>query len=372
MAHLSEGTLRRMFDDPDALAGSDRRHFVDCAECQVRYAAMADDARAVTTLLAVPELKPDLASALKRVQVAPAAKPRFGFQLPILRPSSRPMFAGFAAAVVVAVLAITAFANILPLFQPKTVEAIPVTVADLQSLSALSDYGTVTWSQQPNLKIALNAADAEAIANGMKVPTPGYLPSGISSTVTYGAMSGAVAVFTFDANKAAAAAAKSGKALPKLPAGMDGSKLTVTAGPAVAAVYGNLNTGTGSNSSSTSQNINLPELVIARTAAPVVTTSGQVTTKQFEDYILSMPGVSKELAAAVHAIKDPSTTLLIPVPVQYATSKNVTVQGVNGVAVGDNTGLGSGVIWINGDIFAVAGPIKQDEALKIADGLKTS
>ena len=89
MAHLSEGTLRRMFDDPDALTSSDRQHYAGCAGCQARYAGMADDARAVATLLAAPDLQPDAASAFKRVQSAPAVKPRFGFSLPILPEATR-------------------------------------------------------------------------------------------------------------------------------------------------------------------------------------------------------------------------------------------------------------------------------------------
>src|SRR5207244_8516636 len=64
--------------------------------------------------------------------------------------------------------------------------------------------------------------------------------------------------------------------------------------------------------------------------------------------------------AALNAIGDPTSTLIIPIPIQYATSTAVTVQGVKGVAVGDNTGLGSGVIWIKGNVFAVAGPLKQE------------
>ena len=361
-----------MFDDPDALTGSDRTHYASCAECQARYTGMAEDARSAATLLAAPELKLDLASAFNRVQAAPAAKPRFGFSLPILRPASRPMFAGLAAAVVLAALVVTAFANVLPLFQPKTVATVPVTVADIQSLSALSDYGTLTWSQQPNPQIVLSAADAEKIA-GFKAPVAKYLPKGTSSTITYGAMAKAVAVFTFDAAKAQAAAAKSGKALPKLPTGMDGAKLTVTAGPAIIEIYGTLNLGSeansNANSNGSSQNINLPELVIAESVAPLVT-STQVTAKQLEDYVLSMPGISKELAAAVRAIGDPSGTLLIPVPIQYATSTPVTIQGSHGVALGDNTGLGSAVVWIKGNVFAVGGPQKQSEVVKVANNLK--
>jgi hypothetical protein len=366
VAHLSEGTLRRLVDDPDALTGSDRRHYMDCAACQARNKGMADDARTAATMLSAPELKLDVATAFKRVQAAPAAKPRFGFSLPILRPSRQPMFAVGAAAVVVA-LAITAFANILPLFQPKTVQPVPVTFADLQALEQLSAYGTLTWSTQPKPQIVLTAADAKAIS-GLDVPVVSKLPAGVSSTVTYAAMPGAVAVFTFDAKKAADAAAATGKSLPKLPSGMDGAKLTVTVGPAVVEVFGDMNAAAGNDSSS--QNINLPQLIVAKSAVPVVT-STQVTAKQLENYILSVPGLSPELAAAIRSIGDPATTLPIPVPVEYATSSKVSINGDPGVALGDNTGLGSGVIWIHKtNVFVVAGSLKQSAAVDIARNLK--
>jgi hypothetical protein len=368
-----------MIDDPDAISGSDRRHYVDCKDCQARHSGMTDDARTVATLLAAPELKVDVASAFKQVQLAPAAKPRFGFGLPILRPASRTMLAGLGAAAVMIVLVVTAFANILPLFQPKTVAPVAITVADVQSLQALGDYGTLTWSVNPNPQIVLTADEAKQIS-GLNVPKVGKLPTGVSSNITYAAMPKAVAVFTFDAKKAEAAAAKTGKALPKLPAGVDGAKLTVTVGPAVIEVFGNVNSknpnsqDTSGSSSSNANNgpsdINLPQLVVAESTAPLVT-STQVTAKQLENYILSMPGISPQLAASLRAIGDPSTTLLIPVPIQYATSSKVTVQGVPGVALGDNTGAGAGVIWIkNGKVFAVAGFLKQSEVLKIANGLK--
>jgi hypothetical protein len=366
VAHLSEGTLRRLVDDPDALTGSDRRHYMDCAACQTRNKGMADDARAAATLLFAPELKLDVATAFKRVQTAPAAKPRFGFSLPILRPSTRPMFAGLAAAAIVVALAITAFANILPLFQPKTVQPVPVSFADLQSLSSLSAYGTLTWSTKPQPQVVLSAADAKAIS-GLDVPVV-KLPKGVSSTVTYAAMPKAVAVFTFDAKKAADAAATTGKPLPKLPSGIDGAKLTVTVGPAVVEVFGDMNATSGGNSNS--QNINLPQLIVAKSAVPVVT-STQVTAKQLEDYILSMPGLTPQLAAAIRSIGDPATTLPIPVPVEYASSSKVSINGDPGVALGDNTGLGAGVIWIHKtNVFVVAGSLKQSVVVDIARNLK--
>ena len=52
MAHLTEGTLRRMVDDPDVRTAADARHMESCAECQGRFKAVSDDARTIATLLA--------------------------------------------------------------------------------------------------------------------------------------------------------------------------------------------------------------------------------------------------------------------------------------------------------------------------------
>jgi hypothetical protein len=90
-----------------------------------------------------------------------------------------------------------------------------------------------------------------------------------------------------------------------------------------------------------------------------------------EDYLLSLPGISPGLAGAVRALKDPTTTLPIPVPIEYASSKTVSVQGVQGVLVGDNTGAGAGVVWIkNNLVYAVAGPLKEADVLSVANGLR--
>jgi hypothetical protein len=274
-----------------------------------------------------------------------------------------------AAATIIFALVITAVAQGV-FFQPQTIQAVPVSVADLQSLDGLGDFGTLAWTTKPAPQLVTSAAEA-ATVSGLHVPVVGTLPSGVSSNVTYAAMPAAVGVFTFDAAKAAAAAAKAGKTLPAMPAGMDGSKLTVTVGPAVVEVFGNLNLPTGgvSTAPDTSQ-LTLPQLVVGASSAPVVTSTG-VSTQQLEEYLLSLPGVSPKLAAAIRAVKDPSTTLPIPIPIEYATSKTVTVQDVDGLAVGDNTGLGAGVIWIkNGTVYGVAGSLKQDAILNLANGLK--
>ena len=357
-----------MVDDPDARTGVDNTHLLRCPECKARFEAVSDDAHSIATLLVVPAAHIDVARAFNRVMNAPAARPRFGFRLPVVRPGPRPIVLAFAAAIAAVALLASAVALNQGSWTPNTVTPVPVTVADMQALSQLADYGTVTWTKQPSLQIVTSASDAAAVAGGLQPPTVSNLPKGVSPNITYAAMPQAVAVFTFSADKAAGAAAKHGKTLPALPKGMDGAQLTVTVGPAVGEIFGNINQ--NQNSGSDTSQINLPQLLVGASSAPVAT-STQVTVKQMEDTILAQPGISAELKAAIRAIGNPGTTLPIPVPVQYATSRNVTIQGVNGVALGDNTGVGSAVIWVkNHVVYAVAGSIKQSDAIDIANNLK--
>jgi hypothetical protein len=353
-----------MVDDPDAHSGADKRHLETCAECQARYGTVSKDALAISSLMTAPELTVDVASAFNRVRTAPAARPRFGFRLPVMRPGSRPVVLAFATAVAAIALLVTAIAQDSNTFTPQTLTPVPVTMADMQALSQLSAYGTITWTKQPQPQIVTSAAEATSVS-GLPVPKVATLPTGVSSTVTYAAMGQATAVFTFSSAKAAAAAAQAGKTLPALPAGIDGAQLTVTVGPAVAEIYGNMSAAAGSDPTSAG----LPQLIVGETSAPVATSS-QVTVVQFENYLLSQPGISPELTAAIKAIGDPSTTLPIPIPVQFATSSTVTVQDVQGLALGDNTGVGAGVIWIkNGVVYGVVGTIKRDDAVNVANQL---
>jgi len=364
VAHLTDGTLRRMVDDPDARAGADAAHLDGCADCRSRLEVIASDAKAIATLLDVPDVKPDVARAYERVAAAPRTAP----VIPLRLPGSRPARFGFIAAVAAAALVVVAFAADGFFFQPTQVKTVPITVADVQSLSQLADYGTISWAKQPEFQVTTSAAEAAQIAGGMQAPSVSNLPSSVSHTVTYVAMSQAQATFTFSAAKAQQAAAQHGKSAPALPAGMDGATLTITVGPAVGEIFGNLNQPTSASASP--ESINLPQLIVAKSAAPTAS-STQVSVSDLENFLLAQPGITSQLRDAIKAVGDPSSTLLIPVPIEYATSTQVTVQGVPGVALGDNTGLGSAAVWLKGgQLYVVAGSIKQSEAIDIANNLK--
>jgi hypothetical protein len=247
--------------------------------------------------------------------------------------------------------------GLLTIFEPKQFTAIPVSTADLQSLPDLQQYGTMHAPSMPSPR-AVDSAAAAAATTGQRVLVPGTAPSGVTGRVQYAVIGRTTGSFTFSASLVRAAARASGKPLAPMPASLDGSVLQVTVGPVVVATYGQAS----GNS--------LPELVIAQAPLPTVTSTG-ARVPAIEQYLLSQPGVSPQLAASIRAIGDPTTTLPIPIPIDLAQADHVAVQGVTGLAIGDNTGVGSGVIWQkDGMVYGVAGSLPESQVLAIARALQ--
>jgi hypothetical protein len=302
---------------------------------------------------------------------------------------AKPAGGVIAAAALVGALALTPAGSLaqsfITIFEPQQVVPVPVTSGELQSLPNLRDYGTMTQSAPPTAQQVASAA-AAAAATGLVVHAPASLPAGVPTNVTYTVLSQGTASFTFSAAKAQAAAAATGKTLPAMPAGLDGSTLQVTIGPAVVATYGGTMGISGGDTrlrgrragikgvvtgrATAQREGDIPTLVVAEAAPPRITSTG-ASAQEIEDYLLAQPGVSPQLAAEIKAIGDPTTALPIPVPVERATAQTVQVQGTSGLAVGDNTGVGSGVIWEkDGVVYGVAGALPQSQILAIANSLQ--
>jgi hypothetical protein len=279
---------------------------------------------------------------------------------------------GVAAAASVALVAVLLTASgvaetILTIFEPKQVVAVPITSADFTSAAGFGRYGTLTWSVPPKPYDVPDLATAKK-DSGLTVLTPSQLPAGVSiATVRYGVMPRTTATFTFSADITRQTAASVGRTPPPMPANIDGSKLFITGGPAVVQFFADGTApATGAGASPLGD---LPKLIIAQGKGPTVQSDG-VTVEQLQQYLLAQPGISPALAAQIKAIKDPSSTLPIPIPVDMASSKQITVQGVQGVFVGDSTGLGSAVIWSkDGMVFGVAGTLSEAEILAVANSL---
>lgn len=361
MAHLSDGVLRRMYDEPLAIPEVARGHFSRCDRCQERFAEVAGTARSAQSALATPAAAVDASAAYRQVAAA-LERPRWAWVPRLGTPRFRvTAIAGLAAAALTVLVVSTPLAqDMTQVFSPKQVQPVPITTSSFAGMPDLSNWGTVKVITQPELE----QVDGAGQAAGSDLPRldRAAVPSGLPAA-QYARIGQGSGTFTFDAAKAQAAAQREGAKAPALPASLNGSVLQVTAGPAEVAIYGNLDPKQVSAG-------NVPPLVIAAGKAPVVTSTG-ATVQQIENAVLAQPGISPEVAAEIRAIGDPTSTLPIPVPVDKASSHTVTLRdGTQATYVGDNTGVYAGVIWIKGGVvYAAGGSLHEAELVAVANSL---
>ncbi|HEX4755685.1 MAG TPA: hypothetical protein VH661_08025 [Candidatus Dormibacteraeota bacterium] len=365
MRHLSEGMLRRVHDDSFAASNDERAHLAGCDRCRQRMSDVARDAQLATRLFAgTGDGRTAVEPALARLrsQFASGAATATGGPSAPRRIRSRRWALGVIAAPVLAVVLVVSAnaAGWLSIFSPTTVAPISLTVGDVSGLPDLSGYGTMHVNQPDSHEVG--SAAAAAAATGLPVLRPA-VTADVPAQVRWQVIGTGSATFTLDASAANAAAARAGRAAPQIPSNLDGASVTVNAGPGVVAVYG------GSATSGELGGANLPALIIGEGLRPTASTNG-ATLAQLEDFLVSQPSISPQLAAEIRAIGQPASTLPIPVIAGVMTSQTITIDGVRGVVTGDSTGLGTAVIWEkDGIVRVVAGALARSEVISIAQSL---
>ena len=296
------------------------------------------------------------------------------------RPVTSRWLQGLAAAagvvIVASALTLSGVAeSVLKIFEPKSVVAVPISESDLNYLGqacaglnfqeCMGAYGTFEWTAPPQPKEVSSRSQASALA-GFTALAPSSLPSSVTGDPRYGVINRSTATFTFSADTTRQSAARVNRTAPPMPANIDGSRLFITGGPAVLQIWGApARTPTASGAYP-----DIPTLVVGQAKAPTVSSDG-ITVDELRSYLLSQPGISPQLAAAIRAIGDPSSTLPVPVPAELAVSHPVTVQGVQGLFIGDNTGIAGAVIWQkDGMMFEVIGSFTESQALAIANSMR--
>lgn len=255
--------------------------------------------------------------------------------------------------------------TLLTIFEPRQVATVRFDPTDLSGVPDPSAYGTLTWLEQPTSAQAADATSAVAIA-GFRPLVPSALPQGVPTAARFSVMSRGRATFQFDEAKAREAAEKVGRTAPAMPASIAATTLTMTGGPAILQMYG----AAPNAPSSTSPWGGNPPILIVQARAPVVTSNG-ATVEELRDYALAQPGIPAALAAQIRAIGDPVGTLLIPLSLNASDARSVNVQGVQGLLFGDNTGLGSGVVWLkDGFVHVILGSVTEADLLSLAASLR--
>ena len=351
--HPSDGTLRRLVDEPAGVADADRAHVAGCPECLRGLAAARADAAAAAAVLTV-DAAPDVDRAWQRLT---STQPGAAAPSPARRrrPLRSPLVAALGVAVILAGAGAAAAADWLQIFRTEQVAPVSVSNDDLVALPDLSAYGQLDVVAQPDVRQVADAAAARQ-ATGLDVPEVGALPAGVTGEPEYAVGGQVVAEFTFSAARAAQAAAAAGETLPPVPPGLDGSRFRLVAGPGVAATW--------------SEARGVPALVVARVAAPAAFSSG-VPFETARDYLLSLPGLPDDLAEQLRGFTADGATLPLPIPAELATSSATEVDGHPATVVATRDGTLTGVVWVeDGVVTGVAGTLTEDEVLGVAKGLR--
>jgi hypothetical protein len=260
----------------------------------------------------------------------------------------RPAVAAAAVAAVLAGAGTAAANDWIEVFETQQLTPISLSVADLVGLPDLSDYGEVAVSGSPDVREVPDAATAAA-ETGLEVPKVTALPRGVGGEPIYQVGEQVSVTFTFATDHAAQTGTR-------LPPGLEGSGIRLTAGPGVAAMW--------------SSESGPPALIVARAVAPTASSSG-VAFETARDYVLSLPGLPDDVAAQLRAFTADGSTLPLPVPTDQVTTSSAQVHGSPATVLTSRDRTLAAVVWVDeGIVTVVAGSLDADEVLSVARDLQ--
>ncbi len=362
MHHVPSPVLRRLVDEPLAVADRARSHLAGCDRCQAESTEIAGDAARAARLLGAPAKISDVD--LEWILLQDQLREPGAAQHPATRrPRRMPrrlarVSVGAGAAVVAGVLAVgaAAAAVLTTVYAPTQVAPVRVSPNDLQAITNITGIGTsglpdglppsgsrqlafgdVSWTTAGRAQQVGSIARASALTR-LAFPAPATLPAGVGA-VSRIMIQPQVTVTVHFSQKAGPAVA--------------GSTLQVTAGPAIAVQYGG-----------SSGRTSLVTLAIVAARRPVASSTG-ATAGQLETFVLSRPGLPAGLAKELRLLG--STTLPVPVP-SGMWELQEHIGGAPAVLVTDPDGFASGVIWESRDriVHAVGGLLDKEDVLSVA------
>lgn len=359
MRHPNDGTLRRLVDEPSGVADADREHVASCPSCLAGVAVAQEDAALTDAALDVPT-HVDVDTGWERLSLAADAgagdRQRTNGHA-ARRWQSRlrsPVVAGIGVLALLTGAGAAAAGEWLQIFSTEQVAPVTITQEDLVELPDLTAYGEVEVVDEVHVREVASAAAAEQ-ATGLEAPLVDDLPQGVTGQPAFEVVDQVGGVFTFSADEARRTAAAEGDTLPRPPAGLDGSRFRLEAGPGLAAIW--------------SEERGLPALVVARAVAPTAYSSG-VPFETARDYLLSLPGLPEDVASQLRSFSADGETLPVPVQDDLMTSSSTDVDGVEATLIEARDGTMAAVIWVeDGVVTAVAGSVTADEVLAVARGL---
>ncbi len=370
MRHVPDGTLRRLADEPLAVADREARHMATCARCRARSDQICSNAALAEKVFSSHVAFSGTNLAWARHQGRFSVVTVEGATVHARRPrhwrlmgSSLGTGATLAATGVVLAGVAAAATLTTTVFAPTKVAPVAVSGADITALAGLLDvhspsaligfsapsgsqtlpFGTLRWTSNGNSRRVASLGAAEK-ATGLKLSLPSTTPNGI------GAPNGFFVVPKLTATIVLAASAGNG---------LSGSSLVATLGPGAGVTYAGTTGGLG-----------IYPLGILTIARPVATSTG-ATTNQLEKFLLSQPGIPPDLARELGLLGNLKTTLPVPTP-EGAKSSSINIGGSPAVLLTDKPNDASAAIWEapSGEVHIVAGLLDGQDLRSVAEQVR--
>jgi hypothetical protein len=428
--HTHEGTLRAYLDGElnEQAGAAVAAHLRECTTCRLQLESLASRASAASQhlqSLAPHAVPPGTASELPAP--APVALSRLHMRLanqqgesvsqdrPSLRQSEggfvemfkqvfnsryRAVVAGLAAMFVVALLLTlapvqAAASQFLGLFRIRKFAVVSINPAAMQSLDKvggqidqlLSD--SVTFAKQPGTPVAA-ASVAEAT---QKAGIAVRLPSAATSAPHLVVQDGVNATVKVDLARIRAILELAGRSDIKLPDALDGKTVEFSVPPSVLAEY---DCGSGLQPD---QGAPMPELIqpgnvmrprlapmpspraacvtLVQLASPTVKAPPGADISQVGEALLQLLGLTPPEAEHFAQTIDWSSTLVIPLPTDAASFRDVTVDGAQGVLIQSNPRSSGGpntthytLFWEKSDmVYSLSGTGDASRGVELANSL---
>jgi hypothetical protein len=386
-----EGMLRAYIDGE--LESEPRQaleaHLAQCADCQDRLAELRVQAGWVSDRLVNlapdgPELAPSPGAALARFQRRVAADARQ--QEPVQPPAGsiigrldqmrrqlfsrrwQPALIGVLALILVAGLFTlapvrSAAGQFLGIFRVRKFAAISLNPTQVQNLEASLNgvdnvlFGEPEVLREPGPEQPVGSAGEASALAGFTVRLPTTLPPGAGEPkLVY--QSGGAARFKIEASKIQAILDAAGRQDLKLPPGIDQATLEVDVPGMVTARYS-----TG-----------LDTLELVQAPSPTVVMPPGIDLAELAEIGLQVIGMTPEEARQISQSVDWSSTLVIPVPTEAGSFREVTVDGTNGLLLSSRSSRSRAqqtVLWEKDDIvYGLSGRSDPEVILEAANSMQ--
>jgi hypothetical protein len=390
--HLNNGELRAALDgelDSDKL-----KHLESCSQCQSRQKGLEAQIRPTVErlrFLSSPTQDAGLSTS--------SAWKKFNNEILTQKETSmfRKLFTyplvkyGLSAALVVAL--ILAFpttralaSELLNLFRVQHVTVVPVDFTGMEQLDGavgnnisqlISD--SVTMQKEPSDPINVVTTDEASQLAGFNVRAPeGQTPSRIS------VMSGASFTFTIDRAKAQALLDEAGRNDLVLPEEVDGADVSVNIPSSVSIAFGTCPE--PSNDSEAEREMERESeqsgspgrnyagcIILAQIPSPEVSAPASLDIDRLAQIGLEFTGMTAEEAAEFTSTVDWTSTLVVPIPKNAASNRQVTVDGVTGTLIErpSDDDPQFALFWVKDGIIYTIGGLgsNSQRALEIANSL---